>query len=246
MYLLHFCANIYLVIKMKKFLSVIISSLLLLSFFSFMSFAEDPVTFTITDEQVYAGDEITLHLYVSGNSNISGATVDINYDDSKLEFISAKEGAILDPKANISIRNINKDSSYVRFTYLSASSSIISEGILMSVTFKALESASGDAELKLTIPEPGDLVDSNLTKLSYNVNNSVVTIINDSVVEAETSTTELITENTTEVVEKSEISDHIENDVVNNNLNIILISALLIGLIFVIIGIVVFKKNEKS
>ncbi len=230
---------------MKKIMSVIISFILLLSIFSFMTFAEDPVTFTITGEQVYAGDEITLHLYVSGNSNISGATVDINYDDSKLEFVSAKEGAILDPKANISIRNIKKDSSYVRFTYLSGSSSIISEGILMSVTFKTLETAYGDAELKLTIPEPGDLVDSNLTKLSYNVNNSVVTIINDSVIETDESTSEIITDNTTEVVEENEISEKNESEVGDNKLNIILVSALLIGLILVVIGNIVIKKNKK-
>ena len=115
----------------------------------------------------------------------------------------------------------------------------------MSVTFRALESAYGEAELKLTIPEPGDLVDSNLTKLSYNVNNSVVNIINDNVIETDESTSEIITDNSSEAVEEFETFEKKEKEDGDNKINIILISSCIVGLLFVVIGIIVIKKNKK-
>ena len=98
---------------MKKILSIIISVLIILLSFSIISFASDTVTLSLQNETVYAGDEFTVNLFISDNSKVSGAVIDINYDKSKLEFVSAKEGAILDTKASISIRNINNDKSYV-------------------------------------------------------------------------------------------------------------------------------------
>ena len=100
-------------------------------------------------------------------------TVEMN-DNEKLEFISAKEGAILDAKGNISIRNINSGKSYVRFTYMSASESVYAEGILFSVTFKALEPVSGTTNLEITIPNAADLVDNNLEKIPYSVENAEI------------------------------------------------------------------------
>ena len=128
---------------MKKIISVIISVLIIILSFTISCYANDSVTLSLQNETVYAGDEFTVNLFISDNSKISGAVIDINYDKSKLEFVSAKEGAILDAKANISIRNINKDNSYVRFAYMSNGSSVTSEGILFSVTFKVVEVPAG-------------------------------------------------------------------------------------------------------
>ena len=198
---------------------------------------------------MYAGDEITLNLYVSGNSDISGATIDINYDATKLEFVSAKEGAILDSKANISIRNMKKDSNYVRFTYLSTSSSIISEGILMSVTFKALESASGETDLTISIPHSDDFISIDAEELNYETVNSKVKIIgSDDVIESTTeeslTNVESITEDNVEnIIDTENNEDNNRKDII---IYIILVSALFIGIIFIIIGIIMIVKKKKS
>lgn len=234
---------------MKKILSILFIVLVLISTFSFIASAKDPVSLKLTSEQVYAGDETTLNLYVSANSDISGATIDINYDDKMLEFVSAKEGAILDSKANISIRNIKKDNAYVRFTYLSTSSSIISEGILMSVTFKALESASGETELTISVPHPDDFISIDAENLKYNIVNSKVKILNNiDDNESTTEITEINSENiTAEITESITEVDNNKVDIDNKIIvNTVILSALVVGIILIIVGIVIIKKNKKS
>lgn len=235
---------------MKKILSVIISTIIILLSFSVTCFATETVSLSLQNQTVYAGDEFTVNLFISDNSKISGAVIDINYDKTKLEFVSAKEGAILDSKANISIRNINKDSSYVRFTYLSGSSSITSEGILYSVTFKVLESASGKTDLKISVPSSADFVSDSLEKIPYTVRNSTITILNDipteSTSETGTEATELVTEDLTET--ESQTTNHSENSDNNDksNDNTLTIVLVLIGFAFICFGIAIAIKKKKA
>lgn len=236
---------------MKKTILVIISVLIILISFSTTSFATDSVTLSLQNETVYAGDEFTVNLFVSDNSKISGAVIDINYDKTKLEFVSAKEGAILDTKATISIRNINKDNSYVRFAYMSNNSSITSEGILFSVTFKALETAEGKTDLKISIPSPADFVSDNLEKIPYIVRNSSITIINEiptetpseSETESIESATEEISETESQATNDTESNDNDENDNNDNTLAIVLV---LLGIAFICFGVAVAIKKKKA
>lgn len=235
---------------MKKILSIIISGLIILTSLSIICFATDTVTLSLQNETVYAGDEFTVNLFVSDNSKISGAVIDINYDKSKLEFVSAKEGAILDTKANISIRNMNKDNSYVRFAYMSNNSSITSEGILFSVTFKVLESANGKTDLKITIPSPADFVSDSLEKIPYTVRNSSITILNDipteTTSETETESTEIfsadLSETESQTLTNKENNDNSDKD----NDNVLTIVLALIGFAFVCFGVAVTVKKKRK
>ncbi len=236
---------------MKKIVSIILTLVVLIFSLSIFVCAEDPVMISIQDEKVYAGDEFTVNVFISDNSQISGAVIDINYDNEKLEFISAKEGAILDTKGNISIRNISKDKNYVRFTYMSASTSVSSEGIIFSITFKALESASGKTSLEITIPNAADFVNSDLEKLAYNVDNSEITILDNISIET---TTESPTSESTTVPETTNVissetttnNEVVENDNNNDSNNMILmIVLLLVGLSLICFGVVfAIKKKE--
>ena len=238
--------------NMKKTIAVILSAFIILLSFSITCFATDPVTLSLQNETVYAGDEFTVNLFVSDNSKISGAVIDINYDKTKLEFVSAKEGAILDTKATISIRNINKDSSYVRFAYMSNASSITSEGILFSVTFKVLETANGKTDLKISIPSPADFVSDNLEKIPYTVRNSIITIINEipteTPSESETESTEPVTDDISETESQSTNDTEIDSNDDNkkgNDYTFVIVFALL-GLAFICFGVAVAIKKKKA
>ncbi len=236
---------------MKKIFSIIISSIIILASLSIICFATDTVTLSLQNETVYAGDEFTVNLFVSDNSKISGAVIDINYDNSKLEFVSAKEGAILDTNATISIRNINKDNSYVRFAYMAADSSITSEGILFSVTFKVLESAKDKTDLKITIPSSADFVSDSLEKIPYTVRNSSITILNEmpteSTNESETESTEVLTEEPSET-ESSTINESIDNSSndEDNKDNTLVVVLALVGVAFICFGIAVTVKKKRK
>lgn len=221
-----------------------------------MSFAEDPVHLSMSDETVYAGDEFTLNLFISDNSKVSGAVIDIAYDDDYFQFVSAKEGAILDADANISIKNFNKDNSYVRLTYLSSSSSILSSGILLSVTFSVKEDAEGESELKISIPNPGDFISSDLTKIPYTIKNSKVTVIRNSNfvddLTEEQSSDEIpdeVDNGQTDTDEEAESSVQTENEKDTNKKNdkgmIIIAAMLMAGIAMVAVGLVfIFKKKK--
>lgn len=237
---------------MKKMLSIIISITILLLFFSFSAFAQNPVTLSIQDERVYAGDTFTVNVFISDNSMVSGAVIDINYDNKMLEFISAKEGGILDTNGTISIRNILSDKSCVRFAYMSNISPIESEGILFTITFKALETAKGSTNLEITIPTPADFVNSNLEKIEYKVENAEILILENISIDTMEST---IAENTTEEeiiseIMESETESMTINTDENSNTNgdnskILLLVLLLVGLALICFGVAFIVKKKK-
>lgn len=213
----------YLVIIMKKLLSVFLTLILILCVFNVSCFADNPVKLTLDSETdtVYAGDEFVVKLMISDNSKMSGAAIDINYDKNKLEFVSGTFGGILDSSATKSLKNLNGDKSKVRFTYLAPSSAVTSQGVLVTLKFKALENASGNSELTISIPNPGDFVSQDLSRLSFTVENTKISIKNnvdetESVAETETESqsieTTSETETTTENVQNVDDGDDENTD----------------------------------
>lgn len=162
----------------KKIFAVILMITVLLSSFSVASLAAENVTFSLPDEKVYAGEEFTVSLSVSGSSKISGAVIDISYDKNALEFISADFGSILNENANKNIKNIDGEKAFVRFTYLDPSSSLTASGVILKLRFKARDNAAGDTFLKLSVPNAGDLVTGDLVRLSYKAVGGKLNIIN--------------------------------------------------------------------
>ena len=238
---------------MKKFISIFLTLTLLLLSFSISAFANDPVTISLQNEKVYAGDTFTVNVFISDNSQVSGAVIDINYDKNMLEFVSAKEGGILDTKATTSIRNINNDKAYVRFAYMSGSSSIDAEGILFTVTFKALETAKGKTNLEITIPNPADFVNNNLEKIEYKVENAEISILeNISIETTESTTAESTTEKeiTSDIIESETIESTTDNADESNNTNgdnskTLMIVLLLVGLALICFGVALIIKKKK-
>lgn len=242
----------YLVIIMKKFVSLILTLLIVISVFSISAFAESKVKLSLTGETIYAGEEFTLNLFISDNSKMSGAVIDINYDKDMLEFVSAKQGAILDSSANISIKNIDGENAKVRFTYLAPDSSVKSEGVIMSITFKALENATGNTDLSISIPNAADFVTKDLVRIPYEVSNSVVKIINTTYEEQ----SEIDTTSTTEDASQSTLADvqsttEQENNTIieqneDNDGDTLIIVLLVVGLLFITAGVVMLVRTKKK
>lgn len=227
---------------------------MLISLFSITAFAESKAKLSLAGETVYAGEEFTLNLFISDNSKMSGAVIDVNYDKNMLEFVSAEQGAILDETANVSIKNIGGEKASVRFTYLAPNSSVTSEGAIMSITFKALPNATGNTDLTITIPNEADFVTQDLEKISYEVSNSVVKIINNTYVEQsedDTSSTAEDTSNSTET-DNSQSTTEQENNQNNNDKNddksgnTLIIILLVVGLLFITVGVVMLVQSKKK
>ena len=240
---------------MKKITVLFLSTLMIFLTFLTAS-AKDVVELKLTDVTVYAGDEFEVKLFISDNSQLSGAVIDLEYDANKLEFISAEKGAIIDANAIVSIKNTSKNENYkyIRFTYLSPNSAITSDGILLSVKFKAVADAEGNSSINLSIPSAGDFVNFNAEKLPFAIENSTIKIINttlNDITENEESSSKIST--TTEPVESTENTTDSTND--NNNQNsdeneyVKIVIGLFVAGGLIIFGVVVYifvikKKNE--
>ena len=243
---------------MKKIISMLLISLILISIFLYIPvFAKNPVELRLTDSTVYASDEFEVRLFISDNSQLSGAVINLQYDASKLEFVSAEKGAIIDEGAMVSINNISDESDYkcVRFTYLSPSSPITSEGVLLSVKFKALPNAEGKSNVKILIPSDRDFVNIDAEKLAYIVKDSTINIINttvESTSEADTTldvlTSSDVVESTNSMTVPSNVDANADGDNgVNDYVKIVTAlfiagGIILIGVIFVLI---ISKKKKR-
>lgn len=244
------CGIISVVIKMKRIISMMLTIFVLLAVIIPVS-AKSTVELKVTDATVYAGDEFELKVFINDNSKLSGAVIDLEYDASKLEYVYAEKGAIIDEDAMISIKNTPNN---VRFTYLSPDSAITSEGILFSVKFKALENAEGESSVKIIIPSAGDFVSENLEKLPYTVKNSTVKIINNTVVNTESTTESTSVENTdlpSNQDDKSTAENTTDNNQNNNDGNgdnvKIVIGLVVAGLILIfgaVIYLIISKKKR--
>ncbi len=256
MYYYGFCAIIFSVIIMKKTTSVFLTALVLLSFcLTFTVSAKSAVELKLTDATVYAGDEFEIKLFISDNSQLSGAVIDLQYDATMFEFVSAEKGAIIDKSAMVSLNNTSEKSSrrYVRFTYLSPNSAIVSDGILFSVKFKALENAEGESDFKISIPSAGDFVNNEAEKLAYTIKNSTVRIINTTVESTETpentsneSATDLI-ESTSNVTESSATNNNTNSDNNDNDYVKVVIGLFISGGVIIVgvIAYLIIKKKKR-
>lgn len=236
---------------MKKIFSIILTVVLIASVFCIPCFADNPVKLSLNSEtnSVYAGDEFIVKLMISDNSKMSGAAIDINYDKTKLEYISGSFGGILDDSATKSVKNINGDKAKVRFTYLSPSSSVTSQGVLVTVKFKALENASGKTELTVTVPNPGDFVAQDLTRLSYTVENAKITIIGsptetESVSQSETET-QPVESSSTETTTKPVVNDDADDDEdINKTIMVVVIAG--VAILFAVALLTRKPKSKKK
>ncbi len=200
---------------MKRFLSIFLSVLVAFSVLSITAGAINSVKLKLVSEtdSVYAGDEFVVKLNISDNSKMSGAAIDVNFDKSKLQYVSGAYGGILDSSAIMSIKDVSGERGKVRFTYLSQSSEVTSAGVLVTLKFKALENASGDTELSVSVENPGDFISLDLTRLSYTVENANVKIVNTNPV-IEESTDEAESESQSEIwidATESDTDESLEN-----------------------------------
>lgn len=242
------------VIIMKKLISVFLTVLILLFLCLTVTVsAKNPVELKLTDTTIYAGDEFEIKLFISDNSQLSGAVIDLQYDADKLEFISGEKGAIIDESAMVSFNDTSEKSSYryARFAYLSPSSTITSEGILFSVKFKALPNADGETDVKISIPSAGDFVNPDAEKLAYTIKNSTVKIINttvESIDITESASEESFTVSIESTDNRSESSTNnkIDKDNIGDNDYTEIVIGLFVAGGMIIIGVVAYLIIKKK
>lgn len=240
----------------KKILSVFFSAVIIFSM-CIPIFAEKGVTLSVSNAEVYAGEEFTVQVSISDNSRLAGAVINLNYDGSMLQYVSSNKGGIINDSAQFSLKNFsNNKNSYIRMAYLDGESSITAEGVLFTVKFKALESAKGRSSISINIASAGDFTDCDLNKLPFSVENGNVIVNNDNYIEPSTepaesntdvnSTTVLISSTTSEDTTSYEPATDEKNIMPKSRIYIAFIAAFLAVAVVVAVVIIFIRKGRKT
>ncbi|MCH5170766.1 MAG: hypothetical protein J1F24_05710 [Oscillospiraceae bacterium] len=187
---------------MKKFISVLLV-LFMLSFSVLPSFAAKSVELSASDNEVFAGDEFTVDIFISDYSQLKTATLIVQYDEKAVKFINLSVGAIVTAGSKaITYKNINNvGNSYVQIEYKDSSGALSSAGKFLSLTFVANDTATGETDIKLSVS--GNKISTVTGSVTPEFKNGKVNIINNNPADS-TKPAELPEESTSDVPETSD------------------------------------------
>jgi len=111
------------------------------------------VYFAVSSEIGYRGRDITEKIDISKNSNVSAATIELNFDSTKLDFVSADVGDALSG----GLGDINSASSKITLAYINTRG-VKAEGTILEVHFKIKEGLTDQiSSLNLAVLELVDI-----------------------------------------------------------------------------------------
>lgn len=151
------------------FLAVILLVLTVAS--PIITFAYDPIVFTVTSASGTAGTDVAVSLNISGNSGLAAVDFILTYDSTKLTFKSADLGsAASGPNMNSAINGTKPP--LIRHSFI-AMNGLTAAGSMMDVIFTIKEGWTGSTPLTLT---HGPLHDKDANLLSSTIVNGSVTL----------------------------------------------------------------------
>lgn len=202
---------------MKKIISVLLV-FVISAVFVLPSFAAKNVKFTVSDSEVFAGDEFTVDIFISDYSQLKSATLLVEYDKSSMQFLDLNVGTIVTAGSNaVSFKNVqNGSKSYIQIDYNDSYASLSSAGKFLSLTFVAGDTAVGEKNIKLSVS--GNKVTVKTGTLIPEFKNGKIKIINNSPV-TDSKTESSSEESTASEASASEHTENVQNTVENPSEN---------------------------
>ncbi|MCR5485186.1 MAG: leucine-rich repeat protein [Clostridiales bacterium] len=131
-------------------------------------------TISVADVTAKADDTVEVKISISNNPGIVSAAFTLKYDATKVKYVSAKNGTILD-------KMTDKDaplSSSCKFSFTSddAKKDVKTNGVLVTVTFKLLSTfTSGTADLSITM-DSTDTYNIDLESVKFNTESGKISV----------------------------------------------------------------------
>ncbi len=194
---------------MKKFISLflvfVISTVLALP-----SFAAKSIKFTVSDSEVFAGDEFTVDIFISDYSQLKSATLLVEYDKNAMQFLDLNVGPIVTAGSDaVSFKDVqNSSKSYIQIDYNDSSASLSTAGKFVSITFVASDTAVGEKDIMLSVS--GNKAISKTGTVTPEFDNGKINIINNNPV-TESNTESSSVESTASESSVSENTENVQN-----------------------------------
>ncbi len=156
--------------KLKRIITALIAAAVL--FTGAVAFAED-TNINISAAEPNEDGTITVTVSLQGGENVAGAQFAIEYDDSALELVKAKNGAMT--SGGLTATN-DQNSGSVIFVWAAIMGSK-EPGELLKLTFRPKDGASGSTEIKLD-KEASEtiIVDENLNELAFSESSAKISL----------------------------------------------------------------------
>ena len=150
----------------KKILSVLLALTFMLLTMSvgITASAANDMTFSVSNvKKVKPGQTVTLKVTLTNSKPVCVVNPTIEYDASKLEFVSATNGDVFTANAYM-IGDAHEGK--VRILYYNGTTNTQKDGTVCTLKFKVLKGAEGHAKVKLDFPE-NSVVDAKEKAVSY-------------------------------------------------------------------------------
>lgn len=193
---------------MLKKISMIMAIVVFICLITNSSFASTPSIYIEDVVKKENEEKVTMNVYLENvESNIGSISFGINYDESKLEYVSSKSGKNL--KATVKMSEYIDENNKLSITIMS-SSGLKVDGVYYQITFNVLDDTVSEIPVNLELKET---LDVNGNSIKCNSNNGVIRTK-----ETETSNDSNNNQTTINPFEKTDIdsSDSL-NDIINEN-----------------------------
>lgn len=166
---------------MKKCVSLLLSLLICMSVFSPITvFASTTPTMTVGTAHGYAGETVTVEIFLQNNPGIAALQLLIGYDNTKLQLMNAEDHGLLGANS-ASFGNLRRIPYSLTWDDSGASSDHIEDGVLAVLTFLIFDTAEpGDTEITLSVVQGGTF-NLDLDDVVFQTVNGTVTVQSDSV-----------------------------------------------------------------
>ncbi len=132
-------------VNMKPNLLLLVIVFLLLISINYTGFSEEVTVISIDDYSGISGEEVSIDIRLSANSNVCVGTFYITYDNTILELISCEAGDVIVNAMPQFNENYRPDT--IKATFMTTTS-IVEEGVLCKLSFKII-AAEGYAEVEV-------------------------------------------------------------------------------------------------
>ena len=153
---------------MKKLIAVITALLLMLT-----SISAAALTVSVPPALGMAGDTLRVSLRIDGNTFVSAASLQIEYDSEKLGYLSYEKGEKLNAEyCHVAVLDKGK----LQISFTDGTHDFVGDGVIVYLSFNVANSAEGTVDIRPLTTE-GGLFDHSYIEIEYSVSAGEIYIL---------------------------------------------------------------------
>lgn len=227
----------------RKMIKIIICMMIAICLFSTINIskAADEVAFSVSSASGKSGDEVTININLDTASNFASANFVLEYDTTKLTYVSYTEGEVLETAAMCIVNN-NSDTGKIAIGYIAdptATDQTKEPGNMLKIVFRIESTTTETTDLNLVCAElkddPGTDIANTINQGKIEISGTSNSSENEQI--AGTNTVNTNTSTNTSATDNTKADKVLPNSGLTNKIFII-------GIIVISCAIVSYKKYQ--